>query len=74
MLHVFFMKRIRAKSKTQLSALNSEIQREKSLLQQNNLAMHDLLELIKDDQYKLDHIKVEIVEIDFTLKEICKFI
>jgi len=54
--------------------LNDEIQKEKNLLQQTEKEVLKLPELEESTKSKLLKIKLEISSIDFTLKEICKFI
>jgi len=73
-IHKHLMKEIKMKSKERLSAISDEIQLENQSLLKGKKKVCELEKIVEQHQKKFDHIKIEILHIHFSLKEICKFI
>ena len=73
-MHRIFIKQIKAKSEQHLAALQGEIQRETKQSEKHSKAINEFQKTVQENQSKFDDIKLEIFQIDFSLKEICKFI
>lgn len=72
--HQYFMKKIKKKSESHLSSIRKEIKKEHISCEKAKIKVNELQELTDENQQKIHHIKLEILNIHFSLKEICKFI
>ena len=68
------MNQFKTISQNRLLKLKNEIKKENEISQNFQESSLSLTNLKKNSQKKLLKIKLEIQDIDFTLKEICKFI
>ena len=64
---------LRNASQKEIVKLNDEIQKENDRFQKAKESILKLQELKQETDDKLLKIKFEILDVDFTLKEICKF-
>jgi septal ring factor EnvC (AmiA/AmiB activator) len=72
--HQYFMKKIKKKSERHLSSIRKEIKKEHTSWEKAKIKANELQELTDRNQQKIHYIKLEILHIHFSLKEICKFI
>ena len=74
LFHRMQMNQFKTISQNRLLKLKNEIKKENEISQNFQESSLSLTNLKKNSQKKLLKIKLEIQDIDFTLKEICKFI
>ncbi len=74
LFHRMQMNQFKTISQNRLLKLKNEIKKENEISQNFQESSLSLTNLKKISQKKLLKIKLEIQDIDFTLKEICKFI
>ncbi len=74
LIHNYLMKELKSKSEHYLSSISSEIHQEHQLMETGKIKVKELGKITQQNQQKFDHIKIEILHIHYSLKEICKFI
>tara|TARA_R110002073_G_scaffold108336_3_gene243384 strand:+ start:57068 stop:57367 length:300 start_codon:yes stop_codon:yes gene_type:complete len=72
--HFIQMQVLKKEATQKFFHLNEEIKREKEMSKKNQKACLEIVNIENTLQHKLLRMKLEVLNIDFTLKEICNFI
>lgn len=73
-IHQRLMKKLRVQSERYLTSISDEVQKENKVRKQRKIEVQELDKITEQNQLRCDHIKIEILHIHYSLKEICKFI